>query len=346
MYKVSVIMPVYNNEATLNSAVDSILNQSVFDFELILIDDGSTDSSAQICTEYTKREPLIVQAIHQERLGFAKARNKGLNLAKGSYIYFADAKNIFAPRMLETNVKLAEEKNAELVVFGLFDALQAIEQVPNMPFLLSTKRFRNHYRNFHQFFPYELCNKLYKVQYLKERDIKFQNVPLKEKTFFNLDVYQELNRVVFNRQVYCLKQDDASIEPLHEENLWDINFQLIASLERMFVDWERTEEFADVIIREYYELLKNQVVYLSSPVLNLSKQELAAEIDRLFVDGRIMTVLNAENKLSTRSLYERTLWNSFQKRNNRVIIALIQRKKQTKNFTQKIKGSFNKWFNN
>lgn len=340
-------MPIYNNEATLRRAIESILNQSVIDFELILINDGSTDSSAQICRDYAKREPLIIRVIHQEQLGFARTRNRGLDLAKGSYIYFADAENILAPRMFETNIRIAEENNAELVVFGFIEANEAIEQVPRLPYLLSKERFRNHYRNFHNFFPYELCNKLYQIHYLKERNIKFHNYPLKEKAFFNLAVYQELNKVVFNRNVLCQKTNTSIDYPLeYEEMILDTHYQLIADLEETFSSWELADEFEDLVIREYFQLLETQMMSIFSPSWDASTIDLESEVHQKLSDERIIDVLNSRKEIVTKSVYERMLWNYFQKRNARSVIKLMHRKKQRTDMTENIKEQLNKWFSN
>lgn len=347
MYKVSVVMPIHNNEATLRHAVESILYQSSFDFELILIDDGSTDSSAQICMEYAKKEPLIIQYFQQKHHGLAHARNRGLNQAEGSYVYFANPENIFAPRMLETNVRLAEEKNAELVVFGFVDPDDEVEKIPKMPLLLTKDRFRNHYRNFHYFYPYKLCNKLYQVRHLKERGIHFLNVPFKEKAFFNVDVYRDLSTVVFNRQVYCKRNDAKDGEvSRYQEKQWDVQLYLIDYLKEMFMEWQLIDEYDDVVLREYYQLLSEGVLNLSSPELALSKQELEQGVERLLYDERISDIYTTRTRVTTKSLYERALWNNFRKRNTRVIINLIQQKKQTDKYTQKIKDRFTKWFTN
>ena len=74
MYSVSIIMPIFNNEKTLENSIQSILKQTLYDFELILINDGSTDASAQICNKYEKLEPLFIEVVHQEKKG---NRNNG-----------------------------------------------------------------------------------------------------------------------------------------------------------------------------------------------------------------------------------------------------------------------------
>lgn len=351
MYKVSVILPIYNNEATLKFAIESLLNQTSFDFELLLMDDGSTDSSTQICMEYAKREPLLIKFIrHEQRVGFAETRNRGLREAKGLYIYFADARNIFASRMLESNIKLVEEQSAELVVFGFreldINTQEISDHIPKMPFLLSEDRFRNHYRNFHEFNPYELCNKLFNIGFLREKGIKFKKYPLKEKAYFNLDVYRELNKVVFNRQVFCQKPGFTEYGiGKYQKELLDSNLDLVDSLKKMFAYWGVTEEYHDMITREYFQLIEEEVLNLLSSSLNRTNKELEKEIARVLRDERLTEIYSENTPDPTKNLYEKALWNSFQKGTTRVIIQLIQRRNHANRLTRNIKGKLKQWFN-
>lgn len=90
MPKVSVIVPVYNTEQYLPRCIDSILAQTFTDFELILVNDGSTDSSGMICNEYAKKDSRI-KVFHQGNRGVSSARNKGIDIAKGEWISFVDS---------------------------------------------------------------------------------------------------------------------------------------------------------------------------------------------------------------------------------------------------------------
>ena len=87
---VSVIVPVYNTEKFLHRCIDSILNQNLTDMEVILVDDGSTDSSGEICDEYEKVDSRV-KVIHQSNAGLSEARNAGLSIAVGKYIAFVDS---------------------------------------------------------------------------------------------------------------------------------------------------------------------------------------------------------------------------------------------------------------
>lgn len=118
MPKISIIMPVYNSEKFLREAIDSILNQSYKDFELILVNDGSTDKSSDICDEYSKIDSRI-HVINQVNGGISNARNSGLKVAKGEFIVFSDNDDIFSVDLLKENIHLAEKHNADLVKYGV-----------------------------------------------------------------------------------------------------------------------------------------------------------------------------------------------------------------------------------
>lgn len=89
--KLSIIIPVYNTEQTLKKCIDSVLQSSLNNFEIILVNDGSTDNSAKICESYKNNYPEQVQVIHQKNQGLSAARNAGLEMAKGQYITFIDS---------------------------------------------------------------------------------------------------------------------------------------------------------------------------------------------------------------------------------------------------------------
>ena len=117
MPKISVIMPVYNSEQFLRMAVDSVLNQTFEDFELILVDDGSKDGSGAVCDEYAKKD-LRVKVIHQENRGMCFSRNRAMDIACGEYIMFTDNDDECLPGFLSENYALAHQTNADMVKFG------------------------------------------------------------------------------------------------------------------------------------------------------------------------------------------------------------------------------------
>lgn len=114
-YKVSIIIPVYNVESYLKKCIDSILLQTYTNFELILIDDGSTDQSYEICDEYSLNDKRI-KVIHKINEGVSKARNLGLSISTGDYICFVDSDDWIDCDMLEYIIVNADD--FDIVQFG------------------------------------------------------------------------------------------------------------------------------------------------------------------------------------------------------------------------------------
>ena len=121
--KVSIIMPVYNSGKYLRPAVDSILTQSMKEFELILVDDGSSDGSEKVCDEYAQAHPEgtfpIVRVIHQKNGGICKARNVAFSESRGEYIGFCDHDDIYLPGLIETAYTKAKQYDADVVKWGV-----------------------------------------------------------------------------------------------------------------------------------------------------------------------------------------------------------------------------------
>lgn len=116
---ISIIVPVYNVKKYLLESVNSILNQTYDDLEIILVDDGSTDESGIICDNIAKRD-MRVKVIHKENGGLSDARNVGISIAKGSYIGFVDSDDWIDVDMYETMLKRIEQTNADICVCGYY----------------------------------------------------------------------------------------------------------------------------------------------------------------------------------------------------------------------------------
>lgn len=118
MYKISVIIPIYNVERYLASCIESVIASSVFSqCQVLLIDDGSPDGSGRIADEYAARYPNIT-AFHYENGGLSQARNRGLDRADGEYIFFLDSDDAIAPDYLEHLLRTAEDTQCDIVAAG------------------------------------------------------------------------------------------------------------------------------------------------------------------------------------------------------------------------------------
>ena len=119
---ISVIMLVYNREALIPRAIESILGQTFRDFEFIIVDNGSADRSGQIADEYAARDGRI-RVIHRERGNIGAGRNTGLDAARGEYIAFIDDDDWAEPDFLEFLSRLAEENRADVAICGAADKI-------------------------------------------------------------------------------------------------------------------------------------------------------------------------------------------------------------------------------
>lgn len=117
---ISVVVPIYNVERYLSKCIDSIINQTYCNFELILVDDGSTDNSGMICDKYAETD-IRIKIIHKKNGGLSDARNVGISLANGDYITLIDSDDYIDSKFLENFINIIRKQDADLIVTGLID---------------------------------------------------------------------------------------------------------------------------------------------------------------------------------------------------------------------------------
>lgn len=122
MAKIDVIIPVYNVEKYLERCMESVLHQTFRDFNVLLVDDGSTDRSGELCDKYAEKYSFI-RVIHKENGGASDARNRGLEESGSEYIAFIDSDDFVDPRYLETLYGIAKEYDADLAICDMRDVL-------------------------------------------------------------------------------------------------------------------------------------------------------------------------------------------------------------------------------
>lgn len=130
--KVSVIVPIYNVEKYLEKCVNSILNQTLKEIEVILVDDGSPDECPQLCDRFATTDRRI-QVIHKRNEGLGFARNSGLELARGEYVYFVDSDDYLCLNALEILYSAAKKENADLCFGGIISEDDNGKQNRNTP---------------------------------------------------------------------------------------------------------------------------------------------------------------------------------------------------------------------
>ncbi len=117
MHKISCIVPVYNVERYVGKCVASLQNQTFRDLQIVLVDDGSTDSSGEICDRFAKEDSRIY-VIHKENSGLGAARNTGLRAADGEYVFFVDSDDYVENTLAEKTIAAAQQFDADIVMYG------------------------------------------------------------------------------------------------------------------------------------------------------------------------------------------------------------------------------------
>lgn len=154
--KVSVIVPVYNVEKYLRQCLDSIINQTLDDIEIICVDDGSTDGSLSILREYTNKDSRIY-ILQQQNLRAGIARNNGLKIAKGKYLSFLDSDDFFELDMLEKMYNKAEEDKSDIVICS-WNSYDEKRQKIARDFIIDKK-----YINMSPFNPSDVADELFDI---------------------------------------------------------------------------------------------------------------------------------------------------------------------------------------
>ncbi|MEG1590517.1 glycosyltransferase [Chryseobacterium sp.] len=172
--KVSVIVPVYNVENYLAKCLDSLVNQSLQNIEIVIVNDGSSDGSASIIKQYSEKYPDKVKAFIKENGGLSDARNFGIDQATGDYLGFVDSDDYVSKTMFEEMLNLAEKHNAEMVICNIQkvdeegNVTQKLTQIPNMPEKIDLET------NFSVFsdLSYFACNKLFRKELFADKRFK------------------------------------------------------------------------------------------------------------------------------------------------------------------------------
>lgn len=191
MPKVSVIIPVYNVEKYLHECLDSVINQTLKDIEIIAVDDGSTDSSLKILKDYAKKDKRL-KVLTQENKGAGAARNLGMKHATGFYLSILDSDDYFDHSMLELLYKKAEKTKADITICRSQQLDEETKNIEPMPWTLKTNFLPEkevfNYKDIigHVF---DFCvgwswDKLYKTSFVKKTKLEFQNLRSTNDAFF------------------------------------------------------------------------------------------------------------------------------------------------------------------
>ena len=223
MIEVSVIVPIYNAEKYLHKCIDSLIEQSFLDYEILLIDDGSTDSSGEICDKYMEVNKII-KVFHQENRGVSSARNCGIKNAMGKYIMFVDSDDYIDKEMIKRHHEMMEE-HVDLTVSSfetICDKSIGKTFMPND--LYTSKRYMD---DMSKGVFREMCagvpwGKMFRKAILDTHDIRFiEGVSLGEDTCFNMEYLRYCRNIATSEDVlysHVIQNSDSLGSKFHEES--------------------------------------------------------------------------------------------------------------------------------
>lgn len=282
--KVSVIIPVYNSETYLRNCLDSLINQSLRDIEIICVDDGSTDHSFSILLEYQSMDSRII-VLRQNNAGAGAARNRGLQIAKGTYLSYLDSDDFFELNMLEEAVHGIEESNADIAVFasdcydnnnGKFYRSMRIkkENIPDKKIFSYLDIYRNDIFN-----TFSGCawDKLFKAEFVKYHRLYFQEQRTTNDMYFVFTSLVKANKIIVIDKIlmHYRKNLHSSLSGTKEYS-WDCLHSALNELKKELISMNRyealkksyiscalfltLEEFNSInhaIWNKYYAMLRN-----------------------------------------------------------------------------------------
>lgn len=204
--KVSIVIPVYNSSKYLDKCINSIINQSYSNIEVVLIDDGSKDDSGSICDNYAKKDNRV-HVYHQKNSGVSTARNNGISKANGDYVTFIDSDDFVHQDYIQKLVDNLKSDSLSVCQIENYYGRDIVENKDDKNIVLNKNQFIELCTMYLLNTP---CCKLYNLDIIKKSKILFDTkLSLGEDLLFNLDYLKNVNGIVItNRKLYYYRKDD------------------------------------------------------------------------------------------------------------------------------------------
>lgn len=266
---VSIVVPVYNAQDYIVECLDSIANQSMKDFEVLLIDDGSTDRSGEICDDYAKKDSRF-RVFHKSNQGVSAARNTGIRHSGGKYIAFVDADDYLAPDAYERMTRNAEETKASQAVCSFYYVCDGV-LTEKRTYFENTILEKDQVEEINRAMAFSggsdertallssPCNKLYLRKIIAEHEILFEEgINYGEDLLFNIYFYRFAEKVSFlDSSLYYRRIINDSLSNTYREK----RFQEASTAFKCYRDWFPEDFDADTYHTSVLNLNRNCIRY-------------------------------------------------------------------------------------
>lgn len=274
----SIIIPVYNTEEYLAECLDSVFDQKIRSFEVIIINDGSTDGSVDIIKGYEKKHSGIIRIIEQENAGLSAARNAGLGIARGKYVYFMDSDDYLFPNSLCIVQDLVERQNLDVLFFSFENICErslinqyghmAMGQKRNMldTGIMEGKDLFCQFVNQNEYYV-NVWLQFIRREFIEEYGINFINgIIYEDRMFTYLLLFYAQKVRCLNRVFYCKRIRENSICVSEKGYLYF--YSCVVTLMKMYYqiaeNCKGTSAFKDLSVRIWDEMNKKLDAFLSN----------------------------------------------------------------------------------
>lgn len=256
--KISIIIPIYNVENYLVRSLDSIKNQDYRNWEAILINDGSSDSSKKICEAYCNDDSRFT-LINQKNQGSGAARNKGLQNAKGDYVCFVDPDDYLATNALSGIISIINNYHPNLIINGYYEISEKgiKEKKPSIIGSFDQNRFRMSIQEILKSGATAIWNKVYKLEYLNLKQIKFTSQRIGQDVVFNYHVFKEMDNVVISDMayyVYDMTREGSAIKKYHPQKV-EYETNIVMEYEKLLESWGFQKKFRKEILKNRWRIV-------------------------------------------------------------------------------------------
>lgn len=328
----SVIIPVYNVEMYLKECIDSILSQEYSDYEIILINDGSNDSSGEICEDYAEKY-MNIYVYHTENKGVSNARNLGISKAKGSYIHFMDSDDVIDKRMYSDYYKKCSKKECDIIVSGYTS--EKDNETINVNPMWDNSKFG--YKKVKEYLneitlkdkPWALnvvWNKWFKADIIKDNNISFdEKVSLGEDFIFTCE-YLKYSYIVyvFEDIYYKYFIRNTGLASKFYDDVCQRRPKVYSAHKTLYETFNIYEENKDAIDKNEGHLLLTSITTINSFNCSYSKKEKIEFIkDILNLDNFSLALKYQKSK---RGIIDKLVYRILRKRDSKEIYYLVSLK--------------------
>lgn len=314
---ISVIVPVYNAEKSIEKCVSSIVKQNFADMEILLIDDGSQDASGALCDKLAEEDGRV-RVVHKKNGGVSAARNSGMDFAAGKYILFVDSDDYLPEFYVEELVKTQKE-------FGetafCWTAMQIVSENQSMKEewisyseeICSVADRRDVLKFSARYLLNSPVNKLYHTDIIKKRQLRMkEEISIAEDLLFNLqylDAAGECQVVILNKvPYYYVRNGQASLDHGYKKNYYAIHKEVLGILWNDCRKWQVSKEDIPLFYKRYGEYMQNAFANLEEKNCPLSGFARFAEKSRITADRHFQKSLTQKKGTMGRGSY--LMWKS------------------------------------